>query len=280
MTKSFTYTTQAGNAVPITLYGADQFGTQPCLVYIHGFKGFKDWGFVPYAGEYFANNGMSFLSFNFSHNGIGKEMLEFTELDKFERNTFSLELSEVNELVQLASHTDFFGDNLRHPLGLIGHSRGGGIALLAASKLPDVSAVATWAAVSAFDRFDKKTKQEWRKSGYHEVINSRTGQVLKMGMPMLEDIERHGRTTLHILNAVRDMQKPMLVLHGQNDETVPFFEAEQLNIYGPPALVNLRLIPNTGHTFGAKHPFAGTNEALEEALDMTLDFFRENLQEA
>jgi len=39
-------------------------------VYVHGFKGFKDWGFVPYIGETFASKGFAFLTFNFSHNGI------------------------------------------------------------------------------------------------------------------------------------------------------------------------------------------------------------------
>lgn len=278
MNKDFSYTTQAGNTVPITLYGADDFGTQPCLLYIHGFKGFKDWGFVPYAGEYFANNGINFLAFNFSHNGIGPDMLNFTELDKFERNTLSLELSEVSELIRLISDSTFFGQALRHRLGLIGHSRGGGIALISAQKHPQVSAAASWAAVSAFDRYDKKVRQDWRQRGYLEVPNTRTGQILRMGTPMLDDLDRYGRSSLHILNAVQAMRKPLLLIHGKEDETVPFFEAEQLNIFAKPDFTSLHLIPNTGHTFGAKHPFAGTTEALELVLDTSLDFFRLHLE--
>ena len=277
MTKDFSYTTQAGHTVNMTLYGADDFGTQPCLMYIHGFKGFKDWGFVPYAGEYFASNGISFLTFNFSHNGIGPDMLNFTELDKFERNTLSLELAEVGELIRLISDSAYFGQPLRHRLGLIGHSRGGGIALIAAQKYAQISAVASWSAVSSFDRYDKKVRQDWRKRGYHEVTNARTGQAMRMGTAMLDDLDRHGRTSLHILNAVQALRKPLLILHGQDDETVPFFEAEQLNIFARPDVAMLRLIPNTGHTFGAKHPFDGTSEALELALDTSLDFFRIHL---
>ena len=62
-----------GNVLNLTLYGADSFGDHPCLIYLHGFKGFKDWGFVPHAGHFFARNGFSFLTFNFSHNGIGPD---------------------------------------------------------------------------------------------------------------------------------------------------------------------------------------------------------------
>lgn len=276
-TKDFVYKTKEGESIAITLYGADKFGTQPCVVYVHGFKGFKDWGFVPYAGNFFAERGLNLITFNFSHNGIGNNPLEFTEFTKFERNTFTREIHETIEIVELVTRTNFFGRDLHHKLGIVGHSRGGGIAILAAEQMHEVSALATWAAVSSFDRYDKKVKQEWRKKGYKEVINSRTGQVFKMGRNMLEDIERNTKDSLNILSAIKNLNKPFFILHGHNDETVPYYEAETINIYAAPNSTRMRLIPNATHTFGAKHPFEGSTEELDLNLSLTADFFLKRL---
>ncbi len=277
MKTDFIHYTSEDNLLRISMYG--EFGDRPCLLYVHGLKGFKDWGFVPYAGEYFAKRGMTFIAFNFSHNGVGEDLMTFTEEEKFSRNTFSLEVSEVREVVRLIMHTDFFGDYLvSHELGIIGHSRGGGIALLAASQSPDIKAAATWASVSTFDRWDKKTRQAWKKKGYHEVVNSRTGQVLHMGLGMLADVEKNSKSTLNVLEAAKNLQKPLLLLHGSDDEAVPYYEVETLNIYADTALTQMKLIPGSGHTFGAKHPFEGSNPALELLLGHTLDFFQAELR--
>ncbi len=277
MTRDFRYTTKKGHTLAITLYGEPSFGEHPCLLYLHGFKGFKDWGFVPYVGSYFAKRGFSFVTFNFSHNGIGPDGQTFTELEAFKNNTFSLELSETEELIHLLAHTDFFGRYLNQPLGLIGHSRGGGLSILTGSKSRDVKAVASWAAVSRFDRYPKADRQLWRKQGYLEVLNSRTQQVLQLGEEMLDDIEKNAKGSLNILQAAREIKKPLLILHGGSDESVPYYEAEELNIFGDPNLTRMQLIPETGHTFGASHPFAGTTPALEQVLDSTYQFFSEHL---
>jgi dipeptidyl aminopeptidase/acylaminoacyl peptidase len=277
MKTDFHHYTPDDNLLKISMYG--DFGDRPCILYVHGFKGFKDWGFVPYAGEYFAKQGMTFIAFNFSHNGIGEDLETFTEVDKFSRNTFSLEVRETLEVVRLITQTDFFGDYLvSHNLGIIGHSRGGGISLLSAQKSPDIKAVATWSSVSTFDRYDKKVRQAWKKKGYHEVKNSRTGQVFHLGLGMLADIEKNTKKSLNILEAAKNLEKPLLLLHGSNDESVPYYEVETLNIYASPPLTQMKLIPGAGHTFGAKHPFEGSTESLELVLGHTLKFFREELK--
>ena len=277
MIKNFEFTTKSGNELPITLYGTESFGQGPCVLYIHGFKGFKDWGFVPHTGKYFAEKGLSFVAFNFSHNGIGADMLNFTELEKFKHNSLSLELEESLEMIHLLAHTDFFGKYLNYPLGLLGHSRGGGMAILAAERAREIKALCTWAAVSTFERFSKQDIQAWKKHGYTEVKNSRTGQVMQLGTEMLKDIEKHCKKKLHVLNAAKRMEKPMLILHGQHDETVPYFEAEHLNIYSKPEYSNMRLIPETGHTFGASHPFKESNPGLDAVLEQSVEFFKEKL---
>ncbi|RMG75490.1 MAG: alpha/beta fold hydrolase [Bacteroidetes bacterium] len=278
MARNFSYETAAGHRLALTLFGNQAFDQQPCLVYAHGFKGFKDWGFVPHAATYLARAGFSVITFNFSHNGIGPDGETFSETEAFAQNTLSLELTELEEVLHLAAHTDFFGAYLRHPLGLIGHSRGGGLALLAGAASREVRAVCSWAAVSTFERYSKQVRADWREKGFLEVVNSRTGQVLHMNQTFLDDLEAHAADRLNVMKAVKEMNKPLLILHGAEDETVPYFEAEQLNIFADPARTEMRLIPRAGHTFGAVHPFAGTTPALEELLTRTEAFFVSHLK--
>ena len=277
MKRSFTHLSKDGYPIHMDLYGDEDFAEHPVIVYVHGFKGFKDWGFVPYAANYFAQHGFTFLAFNFSHNGIGKDPLQFTEFERFKQNTYSREIQEVGEILHLCSLTDFFGAYLKGNIGLIGHSRGGGIGLLGAAEHKEVAAVATWASVSSLDRFSKSERDRWRKQGFTERVNSRTGQVFQLGVDMLDEIERFGKSRLHVLSAVKKLERPLLIIHGQEDESVPMYEAEQLNVYGEPGLTELRLIPKVGHTFGAKHPFEASNESLDQVLSISAAFFHEHL---
>lgn len=278
MRKDFPFKTSLGNIVNCSLYSSLPFGEQACVIYVHGFKGFKDWAFVPHVASRFEEAGFAFLSFNFSHNGIGEDMESFTEPEKFEKNTYSLEVSEVQEIIKTSCHTDFFGGKAHSGLGLLGHSRGGGVALLAASRQPEVQAVCTWAGISTVDRYSKAHMQEWDKKGFNEVVNSRTGQVFKMGRDMLKDIQKNGKKSLNILQAVKSLNRPYLIIHGQNDSSVPPHEAEQLSIFADSDMSDMRMIPNTNHTFGAVHPFVGSTEALDLAIGYGLDFFKGNLR--
>src|SRR3989339_708969 len=146
MNKDYTFSASDGEKLSITTYLNKSLFFGKTLVFVHGFKGFKDWGFGPYLGEYFANRGFFVITFNFSHNGIGENKTEFNELEKFAKNTFSREVRELNEIIS-AFRNDFFEVKGNTPLGLIGHSRGGAIVLLTASKRTDVDAIVTWAAI-------------------------------------------------------------------------------------------------------------------------------------
>ena len=272
---AFQLQTSLGHVLHADLYGPAK--GRPVILYVHGLKGFKDWGFIPFVGEFFAKNGFSFVAFNFSHNGIGPDMENFTEEEAFTENTYSLEVSELREMIELCSEGEIDGTIASRRVGLLGHSRGGGVALLAAQASPEVQAVCTWASISTVDRFEKHVYEAWKQKGHLEVVNSRTGQVLKMGSGMLKDIQKNGKSSLNILSATKHLGKPLLLLHGSKDEAVRFFEAESLNIYADPNRSEMRLIPGAGHTFGAKHPFEGSNPMLDETLQFSLDFFKREL---
>lgn len=277
MRQDFQYQTKAGHSIDLSLYGVDSFGERPCILYLHGFKAYKDWAFVPFMASHFVEQGYNCLCFNFSHNGIGADGETFTDFAAFEQNTFSLELSETLEVIHLLAHTDFFGRYLSKPIGLVGHSRGGGLALLAGQQSRDIKAVCSWAAISKFNRYNKAQKEQWKRQGYLEVKNSRTGQIFRLGRKLLDDVEKNHRKHLNVQQAVRDLNKPLLLVHGATDETVPYFEGEELNIFSDPSMSQMSLIPGGTHTFGTKHPFEGSTPAFDLVLKQTTNFFNTHL---
>jgi len=276
MSKDFILNVQNGNVLRITAFGIENINSAPCLILVHGFKGFKDWGFGPYIGDYFSKKGFFVLTFNFSHNGVGDSLTDFVELDKFAENTFSIEVDELKELI-LAYDFGFFGDSSNKGIGLIGHSRGGAISLLVGSGSNDVKAVCAWSTVSDFDRYTDRQKAEWKKRGYLEVLNTRTKQRMRMNISLLEDIENNKEGSLNIEDAVKNMNKPLLIVQGKNDLAVPAKEAEKLYGWSNKDFTELLIIPATGHTFDIKHPFEGSNKKFDTVLSKTTKFFKTNL---
>ena len=276
MTNDFILNVQNNNVLRISAFGIENIESAPCLIFVHGFKGFKDWGFVPYIGDYYSNRGYFVLTFNFSHNGVGESLIEFSELDKFAENTFSLEISELNELIS-AYNFGFFGNTSGKGIGLLGHSRGGAISLLVGSENTEVKAVSVWSSVSNFDRYSERQRSDWRERGFIEVLNTRTKQRMRLNVSLLDDIEHNKDGSLNIKNAVKNLNKPLLIVHGENDLAVPVDEAKNLYKWSEKKNTQLCLISKAGHTFDMKHPFEGSNNKFDKVLDKTLKFFQTNL---
>lgn len=275
MKKDYAFTASDGEKLSISSYSYENSFIGSSIIFVHGFKGFKDWGFIPYLCDYFAKLGFFVISFNFSHNGIGENPTEFTELDKFAKNTFSREVRELNELIS-AFRQNFFDTGAEGKLGLIGHSRGGAISLLTASKRKDIDSVAVWASISKLDRYSKRQKEEWRKKGVFEVLNTRTNQVMRVNVGLLDDLEKNINSSLNIENAVNNLNMPLMIAHGDQDLTVPITEAEQLYNWADKSKTEFYKIYGTGHTFDIVHPFAGTNKKFERLLEKTSNFFHNN----
>lgn len=276
MIKDFSLKSNLNNILNVTFYGIEKISSAPCLIFVHGFKGFKDWGFVPYLSNFFVENGYCVITFNFSHNGIGKDKFELSEMDKFAKNTISLEVSELSEIID-SYKSGFFGEAFGK-IGIIGHSRGSAVALLSSLKNKEVISYCLWGAIAKLDRYTERQKKEWREKGFIEVINSRTNQMMRLNVEILDDIEKIISSSDNIETAIKRLNKPLLIIHGEQDLTVPPAEGEQLYKWSNKDLTKFVQIPNTGHTFDIVHPFAGSNSKFDIVLKETLNFFDQHLK--
>jgi dienelactone hydrolase len=257
----------------ITAYGDSIENYKYVLIYVHGFKGFKDWGFVPYFAEKFAKMGIYVITFNFSLNGIGENLLEFTEIDKFAKNTFSREVFELEFLLKMYKE-GFFGKTDSKKLTLLGHSRGGAIAAFCGDN-DIVDKVALWAAIAKLDRYTERQKEIWRKDGYFEIINTRTNQMMRLNVSLLDDIEANKNDRFSMQKAIAKLNKPLLIAHGSNDLTVPIEEGYLLYNWSNQNYSKFITVDKGSHTFDITHPFSGTNDKFEFLLNETFNFIIE-----
>jgi dienelactone hydrolase len=276
--QSFTHELDNGKSLHGIVDLPEQSGPRPTVVICHGFKGFMEWGFFPYLAQLLAERGLVAIRFNLTGSGMepGEELV--TRPLDFRNATFSQDLAELQSLLEAVSD-HLLPDRIEPDrLGLFGHSRGGGTALLAASRDPWKSrlrALVTWAGVSTFDRLNEAEKQYWRERGEVPVVNARTGQELMIDVNVLRDLEAHP-DELDLVRAGEAREAPWLIVHGDDDETVPVDEARLLaKEAGSPC--ELVVVDGGSHTFGAQHPFAGPTPQLIEALNATQRWFRRHL---
>jgi pimeloyl-ACP methyl ester carboxylesterase len=244
----------------------------PAIVIAHGFKGFKDWGMFPVFADRVARAGYSAVSYNASGSGVD-ESGECVWPERFFGDTFTNSLADLDTVCD-GLHQGQLLPTPPSSLGLVGHSRGGGIALLAASRRRDARALVTWSAISTLNRWPESTRREWLDRGYLEVTNSRTGQVLRCSAELLHDLDTH-REEYDLETCARKLPIPWLIVHGEEDETVPLLEGRLLATACPSA--ETCFVPGTGHTYGASHPLQGRPDPMIEVFDRSLDFLARHL---
>jgi pimeloyl-ACP methyl ester carboxylesterase len=241
------------------------------VILCHGFKGFAHWGPFPHLAGTLAENGLRAISFDFSGSGIGRDRESFTEAAAFAGNTLSREIEDIENLVDYLRRRNM----VTGKFGLFGHSRGGGTAMLFAAANEAVSSLVTWSAISYPNRWSSDDVLTWRKRGYAEVTNSRTGQIMRLDTGLLDDVELHGSTKLNIEAAAGRIRVPWLIVHGTSDDTVPSAEAERLHSVSR-RVSTLRLIEGANHGFSATHPLSEVPPVLEKVVLETVRFFVRN----
>jgi len=252
-------------------------GGRPAVVIAHGFKGFKDWGFFPHLADRLARGGVTAVSFNFSGSGVGAEGDRFTEPERFGHATFGNDLRDFETVVSaLRAGTLCPGLGPPSRLGLFGHSRGGGVGVLYAAGHSEVESLVTWSAIAATLRWGPETIRRWRAEGKLDVTNSRTGEVLPLYLDVLDELEADTTGRFDIAAAAERIAVPWLIVHGEADESVSQRDAQILSESNGER-AELLMVRHGSHTFGARHPWAGTTPELEQAMDATVGWFLRTL---
>jgi pimeloyl-ACP methyl ester carboxylesterase len=251
----------------VDVLAAGRTSPRPAVVIVHGFKGFKDWGMFPVLAARLARAGYTAVSFNMSGSGIDDQG-ESAWPDRFSHNTFSAELADLGTVITALAAGEL-GVAPPTAIGLVGHSRGGGMSILQAARDQRVRALVTWAAISHVERYAGQ-EAEWRARGHLVIENSRTRQQLPLYTDALDDIERNRGGSLDIRGAAARIAVPWLVVHGTADPTVPAAEAEALLQASGRASTQLLLVENAGHTFGATHPLKAEPPELGQVIQQTV----------
>ncbi|KFF07873.1 alpha/beta hydrolase family protein [Chryseobacterium luteum] len=248
----------------------------PLVIFVHGYKGYKDWGAWNLMAEKFAEAGFFFVKFNSSHNGTTVEdPHNFGDLEAFGNNNYSKELSDLGVVI------DHFVKNPNvddQKIILMGHSRGGGISIIKTCEDERINGLITLASVDTLERFPKdEALENWKKEGVYYVLNGRTKQEMPHYYQFYEDFEKN----VHRFDVERatEMAKAyVLIIHGTHDESVSVKNAEHLHILNPNS--ELFLVENADHTFGSKEPW--TEKFLPNNLNIVtekcIDFINKNMR--
>lgn len=243
-----------GKPISIDISYSESSIQKPMILFCHGFKGFKDWGHFNQLAEEFLKHDVVFVKFNFSYNGTTIEQpTDFADLEAFGDNNFSIELDDLGLVIDyVASIAADYGGN-KNELYLIGHSRGGGMAILKTFEDKRIKKLCTWASVKdAADFFNYQDIEKWKTDGAIYTYNSRTLQNMPLNYQLYENYIAN-ITRLDIPKAAANIDVPWLIIHGTNDTSVPSSFGEQLHQWNTNS--ELFLIENADHTFGGKHPW-------------------------
>lgn len=247
------------------------------IVLVHGFKGFRTFGFFPELAQTAAARGYAAVTFDFSHNGIGEDGADtFSAMHLFTGQTHTRNLDEIRRVLDALSSGALL-DVPATRIGLMGHSRGGGEAVLTAVEDPRVDALVTWAAIASIaERWTPEQVAAWEAERNVEIENARTKQMMPIAPVYWRDVVEN-RERLDVLSAAARLTIPWLIIHGDADASVPVDEAHRLfDAAGDTA--ELLVVEGGDHGFGGKHPYAGATDDLRLVTDATLEWFDTHLE--
>lgn len=140
-----------------------------------------------------------------------------------------------------------------HELGIIGSSFGGLMAILVSRYHPELRAVGLKCPVPDFsemlDReFGSEGIQEWKRTNTIPDVTGGTEPVV------LDFAFYESCRAVNAYDAARHVKAPVLIVHGEKDELVPFHQIRQLED-ALPGHKELVLLPQADHQFGRPEDF-------------------------
>ncbi|SRR2546422_2696777 len=216
----------------------------------HGMESNKESEKIVALGQALAERGILVLRFDFSCAGESS--------GKFEDITYSGEVRDLEAALKFI---------LRYQvqrIAILGSSMGGTVGLLFAAQQKDLACLVTVAAPLHPERFTERLLSpeevtQWRKAGHITYHGQR------LNVSLLDDLEK-----INVPEAARKVRCPLLIIHGDKDETVPMDEAYEL--YGIVA-GSKRLYILQGGDHRLSNP-----SLLKRAVDESIDWITLHLQ--
>lgn len=245
------------------------------VVLVHGFKGFRNWSFLPLLAQEAASRSLIAVRLDTSLNGMNGTNDRVLDPDAFARNHVTREVDDVHDVV--SQLVDQLGSRWSGTVHFVGHSRGGGVIHVVMRELLErqnstirLGRGVSLNGIGAWVRWTPRQRPLWIEAGHTEFVNQRTGQNLRMNVDYMYDIEEHA-ARLDMTAAASTLADRMLYIHAEQDVTVPVREhlalRDSTSSCGP--LVQLS---QTTHTFGMTHPIARITEPFAMACDHTFSW--------
>ncbi len=171
-------------------------------IFAHCFTCSKTYKAVRHISRALAAEGFAVLSFDFT--GLGESEGEFAD------TSFS---SNVDDIVAAA---EYLAHDHGAPAVLIGHSLGGAAVMMAASKIPSVTAVVTIAAPASLDHLSEilePARAEIERAGASEILLA--GRRIRIGRALMDEL---GEVSMK--EAVAGLGRALLVMHSPVDSVV------------------------------------------------------------
>ncbi|MFY0630515.1 MAG: alpha/beta fold hydrolase [Flavobacteriaceae bacterium] len=253
------------------LYYHETNTQKPLVIFVHGYKGYKDWGAFDKMSSLFLEEGLALLKFNFSHNGgTPDQPIDFPDLEAFGNNNYTMELDDLQSVLNWITSNEKVQNEIDiNNITLIGHSRGGAMATLTAAKDSRIKKLVTWAAVCDLNRsmfHEGAELEQWKKDGVFYIVNGRTKQQMPHYIQFYNNYIEN-KELLDVEKATKKINIPHLIFHGDGDLAVPVIHGKNLHRWNPNS--ELVIIPNANHVFGAKQPW--TEEKFPEDFKIVLE---------
>ncbi|WP_340075070.1 bifunctional alpha/beta hydrolase/OsmC family protein [Leptobacterium sp. I13] len=180
------------------------------VLFAHCFTCNKNLSAVRNISRALASNGFGVLRFDFT--GLGESEGEFADTN------FS---GNVEDLITAAN---YLAEHYKSPSLIIGHSLGGAAVIFAASKIDSIQAIATIGAPSNPTHVKHLFKSDLdaiNKDGKATVNLS--GRDFTIKKQFIDDLESKS-----LPDTVKEMRKPLLVMHSPQDTTVGVQNAKEI----------------------------------------------------
>jgi len=221
------------------------------IVLAHCFTCSKHQRIMRRACDTLAGKGYLVLRFDFSGNGESE--------GKFEEATYSKEIKDMDSAISFMEKQGVSW------IGILGHSMGADVSILHAPEDNRIQSLcilgASASTTNLVDIFPKEVQEKIKKEGKTRM--TLFGKEHMITQEFLEDTKKH-----NIPKALKNMDKPLCIIHGDNDAIIPVASAQKLYALAQEPK-ELHIIKGADHLFSEDTDFTTVLDIVIAWFDKT-----------